>query len=70
MLDTPRGHIYNFHVFLEVKNEKNISTKYQKKEEEPRLPQEDEYKVRKGYYKEEEAKRQKEVECLKAPWNP
>jgi hypothetical protein len=54
----------------EGKDEKDISTEYQKKEEEPRLPQEDEHKVRKGYYKEEEAKRQKEVECLKAQWNP
>ena len=55
------------HVFLEVKHEKNISTKYQKKEKEPRVQKKDEYKVRKGYYKEEEAIRQKEVERLSTP---
>ena len=37
LLDTPKGHIYNFHVFLEVNSEKNISAKSKKKKEKPWL---------------------------------
>jgi len=66
-LDTPWDHGYNFHVFLEVEHEKDVPAEYQKKEKEPRVQKKDEHKVRKGYYKEEEAKRQEEVERLSTP---
>jgi hypothetical protein len=59
-----------FMFFWRKKHEKNLSTEYQKKEEEPRLPQENEHEVRKGYPQKEEAEGQKEVERLKAQWKP
>jgi hypothetical protein len=57
-------------MFFWRNNEKNISTEYQKKEKEPRLQEKDEHEVWEGCYKKEEAKGQKEVECLKALWKP
>ena len=66
ILDTHLSPLYNSHCFFGGKHEENISTKYQKKEEEPRLQKKNEHEVRKGYYKKEEAERQEEVECLKA----
>ncbi|OFW59339.1 MAG: hypothetical protein A2V52_08370 [Actinobacteria bacterium RBG_19FT_COMBO_54_7] len=70
MLDTPTTRLYNSACFFGGKNEENISTKYQKKEEEPRLQKKNEHEVRKGCFKKEEAKGQKEAECLKALWKP
>ena len=70
-LDTPWGHGYNFHVFLEVKQMKRTyqpNTRKRKKNHGFRKRM----STRSGraVLKEEEAKRQKEVECLKAQWKP
>lgn len=54
-LDTPKGRGYNLYALPGGRNEKDVSTEYQKKEEEPRLQKAHEYPGRKGDNQEAQA---------------
>ncbi len=59
-----------FMLYLEVRDEKDLSAEYQKKEKEPRLQEAHEHPGRKGDYQEAQAQGKEEVDRLRADGEP